>query len=74
MRHAREGRLVIAGRSDDHDGENRLAADTLGISVFHAADREEARAIMEADPAVRACVMRYRLHSYNIAVARDGLA
>jgi hypothetical protein len=29
---------------------------------------------MEADPAVRAGVMRYRLHSYNIAVARDGLA
>ena len=34
----------------------------------------EARAIMEADPAIRAGVMRYRLHSYNIAVARDGLA
>jgi uncharacterized protein YciI len=74
QRQAREGRLVIAGRSDDHDGENRLAADTIGISIFHAADREEARGIMEADPAIRAGVMRYRLHSYNIAVARDGLA
>jgi uncharacterized protein YciI len=71
---AQEGRLVIAGRSDDYDGENRLAADTIGISIFHAADREEARGIMEADPVVRAGVMRYRLHSYNIAVARDGLA
>jgi uncharacterized protein YciI len=71
---ARAGRLVIAGRSNDHDGENRLAADTIGITIFHAADRDEARAIMEADPAVRVGVMRYRLHSYNIAVARDGLA
>ena len=73
-RQAREGRLVIAGRSNDHEGENRLAPDTLGISIFHAADRDEARRIMEEDPAVRAGVMRDRLHSYNIAVARDGLA
>ncbi len=73
VRQAREGRLVIAGRSNDFDGE-KLAADTIGITIFHAGDREEARAIMEADPAVRADVMRYRLHSYNIAVARDGLA
>ena len=65
---------MIAGRSDDQDGENRLAADTIGIAIFHAADRDEARGIMEADPAVKAGVMRYRLHSYNIAVARDGLA
>lgn len=71
---AREGRLVIAGRSNDYDGENRLADDTIGITIFHAADREEARALMEADPAVSAGVMRYRLHSYNVAVARDGLA
>jgi uncharacterized protein YciI len=71
---ARDGRLVIAGRSNDHDGENRLAEDTIGITIFHAADREEARRLMEDDPAVRAGVMRYRLHSYNIAVARDGLA
>ena len=74
VRQAGEGRLVIAGRSDDYDGENRLAADTIGIAIFHAADRDEARGIMEADPAVKAGVMRYRLHSYNIAVARDGLA
>ena len=71
---AREGRLVIAGRSNDYDGENRLADDTVGITIFHAADRDEARRLMEDDPAVRARVMRYRLHSYNIAVARDGLA
>jgi uncharacterized protein YciI len=74
VRQAREGRLVIAGRSNDQDGENRLAADTIGISIFHAPDRAEAHAIMEADPAVVAGVMVYRLHSYNIAVARDGLA
>ena len=74
QRQAREGRLVIAGRSNDHDGENRLAGDTIGIAIFHAGDRDEARRLMEADPAVCAGVMRYRLHSYNIAVARDGLA
>jgi uncharacterized protein len=73
-RQAREGRLVIAGRSNDHDGENRLAEHTIGITIFHAADREEARRLMENDPAVRAGIMRYRLSSYNIAVARDGLA
>jgi uncharacterized protein YciI len=73
-RQARDGRLVIAGRSNDHDGDNRLAEDTIGITIFHAVDREEARRLMEDDPAVRAGVMRYRLHSYNIAVARDGLA
>ena len=70
---AREGRLVLAGRSNDLDEQNRLAADTIGITIFHAADREEARALMENDPAVVAGVMTYRLHSYNIAAARDGL-
>ena len=74
QRQAREGRLVIAGRSNDQDGENRLAQDTIGITIFHAANREEARRLMEDDPAVRAGIMRYRLHSYNIAVARDALA
>lgn len=73
VRQAREGRLVIAGRSNDFDGEDRLAGDTIGITIFHAVDRDAARATMDADPAVRAGVMRYRLHSYNIAVARDGL-
>ncbi len=71
---ARAGRLVIAGRSDDHDGENRLAADTIGIAIFHAADRGEAERLMEDDPAVVAGLMTYCVHSYNIAVARDGLA
>ena len=70
----REGRLVIAGRSQDMEGENRLAEDTIGIVVFYAADREEAESMMQADPAVRAGVMRYQLRSFTIAVARAGLA
>ncbi len=74
VRQAREGRLVIAGRSNDFEGEDRLAADTVGITIFHAADRDEAQRLMEDDPAIVAAVMTYRLHSYNIAVSRDGLA
>ena len=70
----REGRLIIAGRSNDFDGENVLAADTIGIMVFHAVDRDEAQALAEADPAVHAGVMRYKLRSFNVAVARGGLA
>jgi uncharacterized protein YciI len=70
----REGRLVIAGRSNDLDAENRLAADTIGIVVFHAPDRDEAEALTEADPAVENGVMRYKLRSFNVAVARSGLA
>ena len=42
--------------------------------VFHAADRDEAQALTEADPAVHAGVMRYKLRSFNVAVARGGLA
>jgi uncharacterized protein YciI len=72
--HEREGRLVIAGRSQDMDGADRLAEDTIGIVIFHAADRDEAESIMQADPAVRADVMRYQLRSFGIAVARGGLA
>ena len=70
----REGRLVIAGRSQDMDGADRLAEDTVGIVIFHAADRDEAEAVMQADPAVRGGVMRYKLRSFSVAVARRGLA
>jgi len=70
---AREGRLVLAGRSTDMEDGNRLAADTIGVTIFHAENRDAARALMDADPAIQAGVMTYRLHGYDIAAAREGL-
>ena len=71
---ARAGRLVLAGRSQDQDSETRLADNTIGVAIFHAADREAALAVAEADPAVRAGVMRFELRSFAIAAARDGVS
>ena len=57
-----DGRLVLAGP----------ATDGLfpGIVVFEAADEEEARAFMEADPAVRAGVMLADLHPFRVSLLR----
>jgi uncharacterized protein YciI len=60
----REGKLILAGPCLDR---------TLGITVFKADSEEEARSIMENDPAVIKGVMSAELHPYRAAllVGRD---
>ena len=41
--------------------------DTIGISVFLARDEQEARGIMENDPAVKEGVMSAQLFPYRVA-------
>jgi uncharacterized protein YciI len=52
---AAEGKLVIAGPFMDN-GELR------GLYVFRASSAEEAKALVESDPAVRAGRLRFELH------------
>jgi uncharacterized protein len=56
------GRVVLAGP----------ATDGLfpGIVVFEAADEDEARAFMAADPSVRAGVMLAELHPFRVSLLR----
>lgn len=54
------GKLVIAGPFTD-DGELR------GLYVFRAGSAEEARALVESDPAVRAGRLRFEIHPWYAA-------
>jgi len=54
------GKLVIAGPFTD-DGELR------GLYVFRAASAEEARALVESDPAVKAGRLRFEIHPWYAA-------
>jgi uncharacterized protein YciI len=56
------GSLVLAGRTLTTDER------TFGLAIFHAPNEQEARAIVDADPAVRAGVMRAELFPYRIAL------
>jgi uncharacterized protein YciI len=55
-----EGKLVIAGPFVD-DGDLR------GLYVFRAASAEEAKALVESDPAVKAGRLRFELHPWYAA-------
>lgn len=55
------GVMLMVGRTQT------TTPDTLGISVFVAADEAEARRIMENDPAVKEGVMKAELYPYRIA-------
>lgn len=55
----RQGRLVLAGP---------CLAGAFGVVIFHASSLEEARAFMEADPAVRDGVMKAELHPFHISL------
>ncbi|HEX5914982.1 MAG TPA: YciI family protein [Rubrobacter sp.] len=57
-----EGRLIMAGPCIDGKGP--------GIIVFEAADGDEARATMEADPAVVAGVFSAELHPFRASLLR----
>ena len=58
-----EGRLLMAGPCIDGEGP--------GIIVFEAADEAEARATMEADPAVVAGVFSAELHPFRASLLRS---
>jgi uncharacterized protein YciI len=57
-----EGRLIMAGPF--------LDGKAPGIIVFEAADEDEARATMKADPAVVAGVFSAELHPFRASLLR----
>lgn len=61
---AKQGRLVVAGRTTTDDER------VFGLAVLDVADEAEARAIMQADPAVSHGLMRAELFPFRIAVER----
>ncbi len=61
-----QGGLILAGRTLNSDETS------FGIVVFLAGSEQEARQIMENDPAVREGVMRASLFPYRIALIREG--
>jgi len=61
------GSLILAGRT------LTTGPETFGIAILEAVDGVEARAIMNADPAVAEGLMTAELFPYRVAVARDGL-
>lgn len=58
-----EGTVFLAGRTLHTDETS------FGLVVFRAPDEEAARGIMEADPAVRAGIMRAELFPYRVALS-----
>ena len=71
QRETAAGRMLLAGRSNDHDENGWLHAEVMGIGVFLAQSREEAEALASNDPAVVAGVMKVRVHQFNLAVHAD---
>ena len=57
---AAAGKLVIAGPFTDN-------GDLRGLYVFRVASAEEARALVESDPAVQAGRLRFELHPWYAA-------
>jgi uncharacterized protein YciI len=56
-----EGRLVLAGPA---------LGPVFGIAVFEAADEDEARRVMEADPAVASGLQRAELSPFRVSLLR----
>jgi uncharacterized protein len=65
---AAAGRVLLAGRSDEHLANGHMREDVIGIGVFLAETREEAEQFVAADPAVVAGVMKVTLHKFRLAV------
>lgn len=57
-----ENKLILAGRTQNMDET------TFGIAIFLANSEDEARAIMENDPAVKENVMTAQLFPYRVAL------
>ena len=58
------GTMILVGRTQQMDEE------TFGIAVFEAASQEDARRIMENDPAVQGGIMTAKLFPFRVALRR----
>ncbi len=61
-----EGIVVLAGRTD-------LASDNpdmMGLVIFYAKDEQAALQFMQDDPAVKAKIMKTKVHPYGIAISK----
>ncbi|HSF39624.1 MAG TPA: YciI family protein [Thermoanaerobaculia bacterium] len=59
---AEKGTVLLVGRTQNNDET------TFGLVIFQAGSEEEARAIMNGDPAVAHGIMHGRLYPYRIAL------
>lgn len=59
-----EGKLILAGRTLNMDET------TFGIVIFEAGSEEEARMMMNADPAVEGGIMTAQLFPYRVALMK----
>jgi len=64
---AEQGVVELAGRTQNSDPS------TFGLVIFRAETEDEARLIMEHDPAVAAGLMRATLYPYRVAVRGTAL-
>lgn len=64
---AEKGTVLLVGRTQNNDET------TFGLCIFEAGSEEEARTIMNQDPAVARGVMRAELFPYKIAIKGTGL-
>ncbi|MBC8503657.1 MAG: hypothetical protein ISR58_19260 [Anaerolineales bacterium] len=65
-----QGILILAGRTQNSDPSS------FGIVIFKAASEEDAKQIMENDPAVSQGVMKAEIYPYRVALIteeREGL-
>ena len=56
-----KGTVLLSGRTQNSD------ATTFGITIFRAETDDEARSIMNNDPAVKEGIMRAELYPYKVA-------
>lgn len=63
----KEGKLILAGKTDGLDEK------TFGIVILEVDSDEEARFLMENDPAVAEGIMKAELFPYRVALLRDTL-
>ena len=58
------GTMILVGRTQQMDVE------TFGIAIFEAASDDDARQIMENDPAVKGGIMTAKVYPFRIALQR----
>ena len=61
----REGRVLLAGRTLNESDPSQF-----GVVIFEAATEEEARALMEADDAVKEKIMTAQLFPFSVALIK----
>ena len=61
----KEGRVLLAGRTLNESDPSQF-----GVVIFEAASEEEARALMEADDAVKEKIMTAQLFPFRVALIK----